>query len=192
MSHPIDPDPMSVDPRKLAWDAESLYEIIKKYGYHLRDSRLSSYGEGYNYWALMLDTDTLTATRKTRLEYDRAWGVCAGLLINSEGKIVGVVAYDYYYNNSTDRYESDEYVVALRPVKVKVKYRAANVWRDRSFVLHRDEREKVKEVELPVLPSEWIQVFKEIIEIWRREELHWVKKTSRGYPVNWESLNELF
>jgi hypothetical protein len=190
MSLPI--DPTSVDPRKLAWDVESLYEIIKKYGYHLRDSRLSSYGEGYNYWALVLDTDTLTAAKKGGLEYDRAWGVCAGVLLNAEGKIIGVVAYDYYYNNSTDRYVCDEYIATLKAgVKVKVKYHGTNVWRDRDFVLHRDEREKIVEIELPKLPDEWVPVFKEIIEIWRREELYWVKKTSRGYPVNWESLNEL-
>ena len=186
-------DPKSVDPRKLAWDAESLYEIVKKYGWHLRDARLSSYGEGYNYYVLVLNMDTLTAVRRSRIEYDRAWAVCAGLLINEDGKIVGIDAYDYYYNNSTSRFIRDSYMVALRPgVKVKIKYHASDTWRDRSFVLHREEREKEKEFELPTLPSEWIQVFKEIIEIWRREELHWVKKTSRGYPVNWESLNELF
>jgi hypothetical protein len=186
-------NPTSVDPRKLAWDPEAIYEIVKQYGLHLKHDRLSSFGEGYNYWALVLDTDTLTATKKGHLEYDRAWAVCAGLLVNSEGKIIGVDAYDYYYNNSTNRYDSDEYIVALRPgVKVKIKYHGADVWRDRSFVLHRDEREKEEEVELPTLPSEWIPVFKEIIEIWRREALHWVKKTSKGFPVNWESLNELF
>jgi hypothetical protein len=190
MSLPI--DPTNADPKRLAWDVETLYAIIKNYGYHLRDSRLSSFGEGYNYWTLMMGVDTITATKKGHFEYDRGWAVCAGLLVNSEGKIIGVVAYDYYYNNSTDRFERDEYIVALRPgVKVKIKYHGADVWRDRSFVLHREEREKEKEVELPTLPREWIPVFKEIIEIWRRESIGWIKKTSQGYFVNWESLNEL-
>ena len=191
---------LQLDPKELARDAEKLFDVIKKHGLRL-DYKRRNYRDGASIHDADLDPtefDTVTAIKKGGSNsYGTAWwGKDAGVLINRYGEIIAVYANDWYYNNETGNFDSESYVVALKPgVKGRLVRRGKvkecadvtiNGFRYSRYPLTR-EGERHEEIELPFVPQ-LAQTLQDIVKIWKEKEIGWVKRTSRGFPVNWDSL----
>jgi hypothetical protein len=187
------------DPKELARDAEKLFDFLKQHGLKLGYER-RNYRDGASIHDVDLDPtefDTVTVIKKGGSNsYGTAWwGKDAGALINRNGEIVGIYVNDWYYSNETGSFDSESYVVALKPgVKARLIRRGRvveradvtiNGFRYSRYPLTR-EGERHEEIELPFVPQQLTQLL-EVVKIWK-EEAGWIKKTSRGFPVNWDSL----
>ena len=187
-----------LDSKELARDPEKLFDVLKQYGCRLHYTK-RNYRDGASIHDVDLDPtefDTVTATSiKKSNSYGTAWwGKDAGVLINRNGEIVGIYVNDWYYNNETGSFDSESYVVALKPVKARLTRRGKvkecadvtiNGFRYSRYPITR-EGERTEEIELPFVPQ-LAQTLQDIVKIWK-EEAGWIKRTSRGFPVNWDSL----
>jgi hypothetical protein len=189
-----------LDPREVARDPEKLFDVLSKHGMRLSTER-RNYRDGASIHDVDLDPtefDTVTAIKKGGSNsYGTAWwGKDAGVLINCSGEIVGIYVNDWYYNNETGNFDSESYVVALKPgVKARLIRRGKvkecadvtiNGFRYSRYPITR-EGQKDEEIELPFVP-ELAEPLREVARIWKEREIGWIKRTSRGFPVNWDSL----